>query len=209
MPRTGAQYEAMRADTRRRIEIAAVRLFARQGFAATSVRDIAREAGISTGLMYRHYQTKQDLFGDLVAQAADGLGALARRFRDDVPPAALIREFTREFVHDVLAGGGFVEFLLIMNQSFTMTNPPAQVRALKTRHGTMMRSAVGLIERGQRLGQFEQGDAAELASCYFAALGGLAMMNFTLGERFVAPSPAMLTSFLIKEDADARGPAGR
>ncbi|QTR05940.1 helix-turn-helix transcriptional regulator, partial [Saccharothrix algeriensis] len=45
----------MRADTRRRIEIAAVRLFARQGFAATSVRDIAREAGISTGLMYRHY----------------------------------------------------------------------------------------------------------------------------------------------------------
>jgi len=209
LPRTEAQYEAMRADTRRRIEIAAVRLFARQGFAATSVRDIAREAGISTGLMYRHHQTKQDLFGDLVAQAADGLGALARRFRGDVPPAALIREFTREFVHDVLAGDGFVEFFLIMNQSFTMAEPPAQVRALRARHVTMMRSAVELIGRGQRLGQFEQGDAAELASCYFAALGGLAMMSFTLGDRFVAPNPAMLTNFLIKEGTGAGDPTGR
>ncbi|MFE6612880.1 TetR/AcrR family transcriptional regulator [Amycolatopsis sp. NPDC057786] len=209
MPRTGAQYEAMRADTRRRIEIAAVRLFARQGFAATNVRDIAREAGISTGLMYRHYRTKDDLFGDLVAQAADGLGALARRFRSDLPPAVLIGEFTREYVHDVLAGGGFVEFLLIMNQSFTMTNPPAQVRTLKTRHTTMMRGLVELIERGQRLGQFNPGDAAELASCYFAALGGMAMMNFTLGEAFVAPGPELLTSFLLKEVTDAGGPASR
>lgn len=202
MPRSEAQYEAMRADTRERIEIAAVRLFARQGFAATSVRDIAHEAGISTGLVYRHHRTKEDLFGDLVARAADGLGGVTARFSGDGSPAAIIREFTEELLADVVGDGAFVEFLLIMNQSFAMANPPAQVRTLMARHDAMTRAVAELIERGQRLGQFHRGEAAELSSCYFAALGGLAMSRFALGERFVAPRTAMLTRFLIKENTD-------
>lgn len=202
MPRSEAQYEAMRADTRERIEVAAIRLFARQGFAATNVRDIAREAGISTGLLYRHHRTKEDLFGELVTRAAQGLSGVTARFLADDPPAEIITAFTEELVADVITNGTFVEFMLIMNQSFAMANPPAQVRTLMARHDAMMRAVADLIARGQRLGRFHPGDPAELASCWFGALGGLAMLRFTLGKRFVAPRPTMLTHFLIKENTD-------
>ncbi|MEE9208885.1 MAG: TetR family transcriptional regulator, partial [Kiloniellales bacterium] len=48
-------------DTRERIERAALKLFATKGVAATSIRDIAKAAGVSLGAMYNHYPSKDDL----------------------------------------------------------------------------------------------------------------------------------------------------
>lgn len=49
-----------------KIERAALRLFIRQGFHGTSVRDIADEAKVSLGNIYNYYKTKEDLYERLV-----------------------------------------------------------------------------------------------------------------------------------------------
>lgn len=49
------------ADTRERLERAAVRLFVEKGVAETSVRDIARAVDISEGALYRHFTSKEEL----------------------------------------------------------------------------------------------------------------------------------------------------
>lgn len=49
------------ADTRHRIEDAAIRLFVERGIAETSVRDIARAVGLSEGALYRHFTGKDEL----------------------------------------------------------------------------------------------------------------------------------------------------
>lgn len=54
MPRTAEQLEHIRQESRERILSSALRLFARHGYAATSVRMIAREAGASLGLLYNY-----------------------------------------------------------------------------------------------------------------------------------------------------------
>ncbi len=46
---------------RARIRDAALRLFAERGVEGTTVRDIARAAGVSTGLIRHHFGSKQDL----------------------------------------------------------------------------------------------------------------------------------------------------
>lgn len=48
------------------IEEAALRVFTRQGFHGTSVREIAAEAGVSLGNLYNYYKTKEDIFESLV-----------------------------------------------------------------------------------------------------------------------------------------------
>jgi AcrR family transcriptional regulator len=48
------------------IEEAALRLFIRQGYFGTSIRDIAREAGISIGNIYNYYPNKEALYVSLV-----------------------------------------------------------------------------------------------------------------------------------------------
>jgi AcrR family transcriptional regulator len=51
-----------RAQRREQILAAATRAFARSGFAATSLDDIAAEAGITRVILYRHFESKTDLY---------------------------------------------------------------------------------------------------------------------------------------------------
>lgn len=67
------------AATRARITSAAFALFEREGFEAATIRDIAREAGVSQGLVYRYYDSKEAL----VLELYDGLSAeFEQRVRD-------------------------------------------------------------------------------------------------------------------------------
>jgi AcrR family transcriptional regulator len=51
-----------RAERRGQILAAATEAFARSGFAATSLDDIAAEAGITRVILYRHFDSKSDLY---------------------------------------------------------------------------------------------------------------------------------------------------
>jgi AcrR family transcriptional regulator len=53
------------------IEEIALRLFTRQGFHGTSIREIASEAGISIGNIYNYYPTKEALYVSLVRRYRD------------------------------------------------------------------------------------------------------------------------------------------
>ena len=52
-------------DKRRQILDAAVRVFARQGFHATRVSDIADEAGVAYGLVYHYFNSKDQVLNEL------------------------------------------------------------------------------------------------------------------------------------------------
>ena len=60
-PRTSEQFEEIRENKRRQILVAAVECFATMGYHACSISDLARHAGISKGLMYNYFSSKEDL----------------------------------------------------------------------------------------------------------------------------------------------------
>ncbi|HWG12844.1 MAG TPA: TetR/AcrR family transcriptional regulator [Streptosporangiaceae bacterium] len=57
------------AQTRAALVAAGRRLFGRQGFAGTSVDDLAREARVTTGALYHHFPNKTKLFEAVFEQA--------------------------------------------------------------------------------------------------------------------------------------------
>jgi AcrR family transcriptional regulator len=63
-----------RAERRQQILDAATRAFARTGFAATSLDDIAAEAGVSHVILYRHFASKADLYRAVLDRACTRLG---------------------------------------------------------------------------------------------------------------------------------------
>lgn len=202
LPRTKGQYEAMRTATGNKIHSAAIKLFAKKGFAATSVQDIAEGAGISIGLMYRHYKTKEDLFNELVSYAATGLEKIAEKFQSDESPIELIRKFTLEILNDLEKDDAFAELLMLMNQSSTMEHPSLQIQYLNEQSEAMLNQTTRLIEKGQNVGQFKQGNASEMAFYYFASLQGLAMIKLTMRKRYITPSLKIVTAFLITDYHD-------
>jgi AcrR family transcriptional regulator len=58
--------------TRQRLIEAAARLFARQGYEQTSVRDLGQELGMTTGAIYRHFRNKAELLAAAVADSIMG-----------------------------------------------------------------------------------------------------------------------------------------
>ena len=62
-----------RAERREQILDAATRAFARAGFAATSLDDVAAEAGITRVILYRHFESKADLYRAVLDRACTTL----------------------------------------------------------------------------------------------------------------------------------------
>ena len=67
------------AKNKLKIGRAARKLFTRQGFHGTTVREIARGAGVSMGKLYLYYPNKEDIFIDLVHQMGQRMEALRQR----------------------------------------------------------------------------------------------------------------------------------
>jgi AcrR family transcriptional regulator len=59
-------------DRRRAIVMAAVPLFARNGFAGTTTRELAAAAGVSEALLFRHFPSKQSLYREILALGCEG-----------------------------------------------------------------------------------------------------------------------------------------
>lgn len=68
------------AERRRQIEWTATELFAERGYSATTVEEITRAAGVTKPMLYRHFESKQDLCISLL-----------RRYRDELVSAPLAR----------------------------------------------------------------------------------------------------------------------
>jgi AcrR family transcriptional regulator len=84
----GALRRLPRLERREQILEAATRAFARHGFADTSLDDVASEAGVTRVLLYRHFDSKADLYRAVLDRAC---GRLIERvgtddFEDDAIP---------------------------------------------------------------------------------------------------------------------------
>jgi AcrR family transcriptional regulator len=56
------------AETQTRILRAARKLFARRGFDATTTRDLAQEAGVAEGTLFRHFENKKAILVEVATQ---------------------------------------------------------------------------------------------------------------------------------------------
>ena len=65
-------------ERRKAIVAAAVPLFARNGFAGTTTRELAAAAGVSEALLFRHFPSKQSLYREILARACEGDPALEK-----------------------------------------------------------------------------------------------------------------------------------
>lgn len=80
------------AETRERIERAALKHFVEKGIAETSIRDIADEAHVSLGAMYNHFASKEELAWKLFMAGWDDIGdGMRQRARGQSRFAAKMR----------------------------------------------------------------------------------------------------------------------
>ena len=65
-PRSKQQFEEIREASQRKIFDASLELFGTKGFEATSIAQIAKSAGISKGLIYNYFESKEALLESMI-----------------------------------------------------------------------------------------------------------------------------------------------
>src|SRR5689334_382593 len=77
-------------DRKLAIVKAALPLFARQGFAETTTKDLARAAGISEPLLYKHFPSKEALYLEIQSYSSKGLDPAAQKLNELEPSASTL-----------------------------------------------------------------------------------------------------------------------
>ncbi len=106
MPRLKKQTFELIQD---KIESTALALFVRRGYAATTTREIASEAGYTPGALYAHYPSKQALFAAVVA-----------RYRKRISEEPDLRDALRnsDFPYDIKALAKAIAKLVRENRAY-------------------------------------------------------------------------------------------
>lgn len=94
-PRTPEQFEHIRLDKKTLIITTALELFANNGYHSTSISDIAHKAGISKGLMYNYFMSKEALITEILAQGIDSMVEFFDPNNDGVLTEAEMESFIR------------------------------------------------------------------------------------------------------------------
>jgi AcrR family transcriptional regulator len=90
MPRTPEENDRIRQASKEKIRAAAMELFMKQGYYATSISAIAKQAGISKGLLYNYYKGKEELLSEMVeARIREVIEVMEKAITLDTPDEQL------------------------------------------------------------------------------------------------------------------------
>lgn len=73
MPRSQEQYDEIRKQKKQLIMDTALELFAENGFHATSMNQVAKKAGVSKGLAYNYFESKQEILDEIIKTGFDSI----------------------------------------------------------------------------------------------------------------------------------------
>jgi AcrR family transcriptional regulator len=194
-------------ERRRRILLAAREVFARGGYAATRMSDIATAAGVGKGTLYEYFQGKEDLFCTLVvAVARESLESLMiQRLPDD--PTRALRDVIA-YVVDVTLRENLDLYRLFFDfwGGAALHRQQAQ-ELLRDVEGRFAEFVRDLVRRGQREGAFRpEIDARQLVHVFTAAVDGLSLRMVILGEEVDLRAYTACLQDLLVQSLSTGGP---
>ena len=172
------------ADKRERILAAAERIFARHGFFASKVAEIAKEAGVADGTIYLYFKSKDELlislFEDRMAQVNT---ALAKAI-EGLGPTEQLRAFVKTYLRLIDAEPAAAEVLTIeLRQSNKFMKEYDNPRFVE-----FLRLLGGIITAGQERGVFDDTIPSHvLARMIFGMLDELALAWVLASDRSPRP----------------------
>jgi AcrR family transcriptional regulator len=168
----GGEQSRTRYDVRQReIVDAAARLFAAQGYHATSMRDLTEATGLQRGALYHYFDAKEDLLYLIHERFLGPLLETVREIADrDIPAESALVAVAHSIMETIRDYRDQVTVFL--HEWKTIRDDPrwAEVKASRRELTGLVES---ILERGARDGSFVVDDVP------LAALGFFGMLNYT------------------------------
>lgn len=201
MGRNHEQNERARDERRDQILQAALGLFATRGLGSTKISDIAGGVGISQGLLYHYFASKDAIYVELIREAFERLNAAAKGLAGTVmTPRAKIETALEQLLRDVEADERFAHHVLLIAQAAISDDLPAEAKDLIARNQEIpYRVVTGILAEGQADGSVRDHDAADLSVLFWSIVRGLALYRATRGRVFERSGAEVLKDVFLNQ----------
>ncbi len=170
--------EQIKEERRSQILLSALKIFTKKGLAAAKMSDISEDTGISYGLVYHYFKSKEDIYTELIRHAVDSLGKVVLEIRSkEEEPVEQIRQIASRVINSIANkdASGFY-YVLVIN-ALTCEAVPVQASVIIEECMKRLSLLADLITEAQQRGQIREGDPMELAITCFSTLIGLASLK--------------------------------
>ncbi|WP_439560821.1 TetR/AcrR family transcriptional regulator [Roseinatronobacter sp.] len=152
-----------------RIRSAAQRLFARHGYAAVSMRQIAAEVGVQAGALYMYTPDKQSLLYDMMHDHLQALLDSHAALPDCADPVARLEQFTRFHIrfHSARSDAVFIAYMELRNLD---EGNFKRIEAMRRNYEARLQD---VLEHGRAAGVFQLPDTKLATFAVIAMLTGV------------------------------------
>jgi TetR/AcrR family transcriptional regulator, fatty acid metabolism regulator protein len=165
------------ADRRRQILAAAVKVFAKKGFHACRVGDVAEEAGVAYGLVYHYFDSKEDLLETIFRTTWTEMLTRVHEVEEArVPAAEAVRQVTALLLRTWRRDPDLVRVLV----REVTRNQHVQEEVEEITQA--MEALERIVRRGQESGEFRNELDARLAAVVFYGALEEVLSGWVLGQ---------------------------
>ena len=158
---------------RRRQEIvnAALELFVSKGYAATKITDIAKQADMSTGLLFHYFESKEKLYEELVRTGLEGTSYPAGQKCEHA--IDFFVQFTTQLLEYMRQQPVVAKLFVLMAEAQRSEATPEHIKNIAMQVDTI-EQFVPIIEWGQQEGTIREGDARVISNAFWCSIQGIA-----------------------------------
>lgn len=158
-------------EQRRQLIISkALELFAKKGYSDTKIGDIAKAADMSVGLMFHYFESKEQLYEELVKMGVEGTNTPQKM--DFGNPLDFFETFLNAlFTYTKEQPWVFYMFVL-MSQARRSEGIPPHIREIAM-HVDQVEQSAEIIRAGQQYGYFKEGDPYALSFTFWSSVQGI------------------------------------
>jgi AcrR family transcriptional regulator len=163
---------------RRQILDAAVRAFARKGYHACRVGEIAEEAGVAYGLVYHYFGSKEEVLETIFRETWTLMLARVREVQSEGGPAGeQVRQVTALLLRTWRRDPDLVRVLV-----HEVTRSPEQLQQQIDEIGHAYEALQGIVVHGQETGEFKADLDPQLAATIFYGALEEVLTGWVMGQ---------------------------
>lgn len=167
-------------------------LFIRKGYAATRTADIATAIGMSEGLLFHYFETKEKLYMELLKLANFGKDNIFSL--KDISPITFFEDTAKIILNYISREPFAAKLFVLMNRAQYDEALSPQIRNSIIRQNDID-YAVKIIQQGQQDGSIREGNPIALTIAFFMAIQGIAE-NIARNPDMPVPSPEWLVDIV-------------
>lgn len=164
-----ASRNEQKEQRRQLIIMKALELFVKKGYNETKISDIAKAANMSTGLLFHYFESKEQLYEELVKIGLEGTQAPAK-----MEVSSPLQYFTGflEALFQYASEQPWVFQMFVLMVQARKPGVPEHIRELAMQVNQIEQSAE-MIKLGQEQGCFRQGNPYAMSAAFWSSVQGV------------------------------------